>query len=241
MTCSLCKKKFVPSKYNPNQIYCSVKCYRKSDKYKDNQKKYRQSDKYKEYKERYEQLEKVKIRRKKWRQSSDSYKEGQKKWKKSDEGKESAKKYDQSEKGKEAKKKYFQSDKYKVGRKEYFQKNKNKLYKNRKKRFDSEPLFKISINMRNRLNRFLKSKNIKKTNKTFQYVGCTPKFLKQYLEKKFKPGMTWHNHGVYGWHIDHIKPLSRAKTLKGVEILMHFKNLQPMWAKDNLEKSNKII
>jgi hypothetical protein len=78
-----------------------------------------------------------------------------------------------------------------------------------------------------------------KNNKTFEIVGCEPKELKMYLEKQFKNGMTWKNRNE--WHIDHIIPLSSAKTEKNVINLCHFTNLQPLWVKENLEKSNKIL
>ena len=67
------------------------------------------------------------------------------------------------------------------------------------------------------------------------------KELQEYLEKQFKSGMTWKNHSLKGWHIDHIIPLNSAKTPEVVEKLMHYTNLQPMWATYNLKKGNKII
>lgn len=51
--------------------------------------------------------------------------------------------------------------------------------------------------------------------------------------------MTWNNYGK--WHIDHIIPISSAKTEEEVIKLNHYTNLQPLWAKDNLKKGNKII
>lgn len=41
-------------------------------------------------------------------------------------------------------------------------------------------------------------------------------------------------------HIDHIIPISSAETLEDVYRLNHYTNLQPLWAKDNLFKYNKI-
>ena len=76
-------------------------------------------------------------------------------------------------------------------------------------------------------------------------VGCTPEFLKEYLEKKFYPHpkskelMTWKNNTIRGWHVDHIKPLDKARTPEDVEKLMHYTNLQPMWMEENIRKSNK--
>ena len=54
--------------------------------------------------------------------------------------------------------------------------------------------------------------------------------------------MTWENYGLKTWHIDHIKPLSLAKSMQDVidQKLMHYTNLQPLWAKENISKSNKL-
>jgi hypothetical protein len=93
--------------------------------------------------------------------------------------------------------------------------------------------------MRGRLNHFLTKNNLTKTNKTFEIVGCSPQFLKEYLEKQFIDGMTWENRSE--WHIDHIIPLSSAKTEDELYRLCHYTNLQPLWAEENLKKSNKII
>jgi hypothetical protein len=78
-------------------------------------------------------------------------------------------------------------------------------------------------------------------NKTTEFLGCNVLELKNHLEFQFKEGMSWNNHGLFGWHIDHIKPLSSAKTEKELYILCHYTNLQPLWAKDNLSKGNKIL
>lgn len=105
----------------------------------------------------------------------------------------------------------------------------------------NEPLFKLAFNVRKRLNKFLKNKSIIKTNKTFDLVGITPKELKEHLEKQFTQDMSWDNYGFYGWHIDHIIPLSSAKTEEEIYKLCHYSNLQPLWAEDNLKKSDKIL
>jgi hypothetical protein len=108
-----------------------------------------------------------------------------------------------------------------------------------KNRNENDFLFNLKNRMRIRLYHFLTKNNITKTNKTFDIVGCSPEFLKEHLEAQFTDGMSWDNRSE--WHIDHIIPLSSAKTEDELYKLCHYTNLQPLWAEDNLKKSNKII
>jgi hypothetical protein len=114
----------------------------------------------------------------------------------------------------------------------------NTKYSNNKKKID--PLFKISCNLRTRIYYFLKNKNFKKTNKTYDLIGCSPSFLKEHLEKQFTEGMSWELMGKY-IHIDHIIPLSSANTYEDFLKLCHYTNLQPLWAIENLRKGKKIM
>jgi len=67
--------------------------------------------------------------------------------------------------------------------------------------------------------------------------------LIKYLEKKFEEGMSWENYGKE-WHIDHKLPISKFnfKTTDDPDfkICWSLKNLQPMWAKENMSKNNKL-
>jgi hypothetical protein len=127
--------------------------------------------------------------------------------------------------------------------KKYFLKNQEKIKKYQKNyksnRRKNDILFKLSHGLRSRLYGFLKKKQISKQNTTFEVVGCSPQELKIYLEQKFINNMSWENQGK--WHIDHIIPLSSAKTEEELYKLCHFTNLQPMWATDNIKKGSKII
>jgi hypothetical protein len=120
------------------------------------------------------------------------------------------------------------------------EKIKNNLRKYNKEKYNNDFFYRLKKNIRHRINLFLKIKNIKKNNKTFDIVGCSPEFLKDHIEGQFKDGMSWENYGFYGWHLDHIIPLSSGKTEEEVYKLCHYTNLQPLWCKDNLKKSNKI-
>jgi hypothetical protein len=153
---------------------------------------------------------------------------------------------------------YNQKNKEKVSgiKQKYVDNNKEKVKKSKKEWFDKNPeyqkewclnnyqtdiIYKIKSIIRARLGIFIKSRNITKNNKTFYIVGCTPEFLKEHIEKQFTEGMSWENHSLYGWHIDHIVPLSSAKTEEEIYKLSHYTNLQPLWSEDNLKKSDKIF
>jgi hypothetical protein len=71
-------------------------------------------------------------------------------------------------------------------------------------------------------------------------IGCSLQELAGILESKFKLGMTWGNHG--SWHIDHIIPCSHfdLTQLEEQKKCFHFSNLQPLWAIENIVKSNKL-
>ena len=120
----------------------------------------------------------------------------------------------------------------------YYQKNKNKINIQILIKKKNDPIFKLQSHYRSKLNKILGSK---KDGKTFDIIGCTPQFLKEHLENQFTDGMNWDNHGLFGWHIDHIIPLSSANTEEELYKLCHYSNLQPLWAEDNLRKGNKII
>lgn len=125
--------------------------------------------------------------------------------------------------------------------KEYYENNKKYFSDYVVYNYNNDNLYRLSHLTRNRIKQFLKSKNITKNNSTFNIVGCPPIFLKEHLEKQFIDGMSWENHGLYGWHIDHIIPLSSAKTEEEIYELCHYTNLQPLWAEDNLKKGVKIL
>jgi len=50
--------------------------------------------------------------------------------------------------------------------------------------------------------------------------------------------MTWKNYGE--WHVDHIKPCAKFNLIidKEQKRCFHYSNLQPLWAKDNIKKSD---
>jgi hypothetical protein len=112
----------------------------------------------------------------------------------------------------------------------------NRYLTNRKK---EDPLFKLTCNVRSLISTSFKRNGYTKKSKIYNLLGCTFDEFKLHLEKQFKDGMSWNNQGE--WHLDHIYPVSLAKTEEEIIKLNHFTNFQPLWAEDNIKKGNKII
>jgi len=73
-------------------------------------------------------------------------------------------------------------------------------------------------------------------------VDFTKDDLVGHLEKQFTDGMTWDNYGE--WHIDHKVPVSahnfKTTSHRDFKRCWSLKNLQPMWAKDNMSKGPRL-
>lgn len=112
-----------------------------------------------------------------------------------------------------------------------------------KQRKEKNPLTKLSITLRDSVYRCFKKTRWLKTNKTAIIIGCDYNIAKKHIERQFKKGMTWQNHGKGdgNWNIDHIMPLASAKNKEDLIILCHYTNLRPMWSKENIQKGAKII
>jgi hypothetical protein len=113
--------------------------------------------------------------------------------------------------------------------------NRRASYERRKK----DPAYKIERNCRSRISKAINRGD--KAAKTKELLGCSIEELKDYLEDLFVEGMTWQNYGL-DWHIDHILPCCSFDLLQPEQqlICFNYKNLQPLWAKDNLKKGGKF-
>jgi hypothetical protein len=133
-------------------------------------------------------------------------------------------------------------DKCRQSSKIWYDNNKQSVQKNqtiyRKNKRKNNIYYKLTCSLRNRLRASMK--NTIKRDRTLNLIGCSITELKAYLENKFQQGMSWDNHGYYGWHIDHIRPISSFDLSDPAQVkeCFHYSNLQPLWAIDNLKKSD---
>lgn len=110
-----------------------------------------------------------------------------------------------------------------------------------RKRYQEDSVYKILNCLRSRVGLAIKNQSSEKAFKTTELLGCSIEECRQHLEDQFVEGMSWDNHGV--WHIDHIKPCASFDLTNEDEQkqCFHYTNLQPLWAEENLRKSDKLL
>ena len=106
------------------------------------------------------------------------------------------------------------------------------------KRLNSDNLFKLSHNIRSLIRNSFYKNGFSKNTKSHNILGCSFIEFKSFIESKFEEGMSWDNYGK--WHLDHIIPVSLASNESQILKFNKYKNFQPMWAIENIKKSNKI-
>ena len=200
----------------------------------------------KEYKKEYSENNKDKIKKgkKKYRENNkDKIKEYVKKYRENN--KDKIKEYD---------KEYKQNnkDKTKEYNEEYRQNNKGKTKEYNKEycrvRRQSDPLYKLSTNIRNLLKQSFKRDGYIKKSKTYKILGCTYEEFKTQIESQWEEWMNWDNYGRYngeenyGWDLDHIIPLSYGKCEEDIIRLNHHSNIQPLCSYINrYVKRDKVL
>lgn len=123
----------------------------------------------------------------------------------------------------------------------WYNKNRKRLIKKQSSydsiRYKTNLEYRLKNILRARLRLVIKGKI--KSGSAVKSLGCSIQEFKLYMESKFLYGMSWENYGQ--WHIDHIKPISSFNLSDEKEFnkACHYTNLQPLWASDNLKKSNK--
>lgn len=147
----------------------------------------------------------------------------------------------------ETKKKYRQtSEKDKARRVQYRLENKDKHAAYKLQYKINNVGAKLRENFSSRI-----SSIVKKDKHTPSYLGTDMIFVKEWLEYNFNEQFNWENHGKL-WHIDHTMPINCFNLKKidvdtknelfnlSQELAFNWKNLMPMKAVKNLEKSDKL-
>ena len=170
-----------------------------------------------------------------------------------------SKKYrlENKEKIREAKHKEYlkNAEVYKARSKKYSKNNKEKLNETRKiwrkNKINNDSLYKLDIDIKRLIwmsfNKTLIGK-IVKNSKSINILGCSLEEFKNHIESQFENWMSWENHGNVcetlqpncSWDLDHIIPISTAKTEEEFYLLNHWSNFQPLcsYKNRNIKRDN---
>lgn len=134
-------------------------------------------------------------------------------------------------------------DKDKENHKKYYENHKNKIIARTteygKQRRKQDKIYKFKCQVRHLIGLSFTRKGYIKSKKTEEILGMDLLNFYNYLLRTFKNNYGYEWDGIESVHIDHIIPLSMAKTEKEVISLCHYTNLQLLKAKDNLQKQDK--
>ena len=136
-------------------------------------------------------------------------------------------------------KKYYNENQDRI--RKYRSDNKDKINERFRKRKDSDLNFKLACNLRSRTSMAFKSQNIRKINKTFDLLGCSHSFFKNWIIHQLYGNMTIENYASV-WQIDHCLPITSFNLLDENDMKKSFNwiNLRPMYSNENNSKNNKI-
>lgn len=215
---------------NPNRSKLHYE--QNKDKYKEKAKKYniQNKDKIKEYNKKYHKdnyennKENIKYNVKQWSINNKEY-------------------------IKQRSKNYYKNnkDKFKQWAKEYSKTERAREYLNQyNKELRKNPTERIKQYLRIYIGQAFKEIGNNKYKSTLAIIGLDSwDDFRKHIESLWVEGMSWDNYGVGAnnttWHIDHIIPISLAKTEEDIYKLNHYTNLRPMWCSDNIRKSNKYL
>ena len=138
--------------------------------------------------------------------------------------------------------KYSKENKEKI--KEYNEKNIEKIREN-KRRYQEKNKTNINYIIKKRLRERVRVllKKQSRNKHTIELLGCDIDIFKTYFKNKFINGMTWDKFMNGEIHIDHIIPCCKFNLINENQQnqCFHYRNLQPLWAKDNLSKGGELI
>lgn len=117
----------------------------------------------------------------------------------------------------------------------YNKANRRKINENCRWKYKNDTQFKLRNILSNRILNAIKQTGGHKNLKTVELLGGSVEEVRNYIESQFTKGMSWGNHGLSGWHIDHIIPCNTfdLTDVEQQKLCFHYTNLRPLWGKEN--------
>jgi len=136
---------------------------------------------------------------------------------------------------------YRKTEKRRIVARAWARRNRENGLKRFVERYSSDPQFNLAIKFRRRVYMAVRNQFTIKAQTTIDLLGTTYSQFKEYIESKFTEGMSWERVLSGEIHLDHIKPVSLFNLSDTEEQAkaFNYKNMQPLWACDNLAKHNK--
>ena len=113
-------------------------------------------------------------------------------------------------------------------------------------RFNTDHTFRITSNIRRTITNAFRGYN--KNNRAENIINTSFLNLQKHIESQFLNWMSWdYSYGKYngnfnyGFDIDHIIPISYAKTEEDIYLLNHWSNFQPLCSKINRDIKKAIV
>jgi hypothetical protein len=152
---------------------------------------------------------------------------------------------------------YKHREEYLLQKKDYWVENKDKITDYRSQNRDrdrlqrrertrirkvTEPFFRFKKNVRELVRNYFEKEGLKKNTNTKKIIGCDFLTLYNHLKLTFESSykIDYRDEFYEFLNIDHIIPISIAKTKEKIFELNHYTNLQFLYYKDNIQKSNKL-
>jgi len=135
-------------------------------------------------------------------------------------------------------------DKKRANARQWAIRNRDKNISYWKNQYQTNPIFNLATKLRRRIHNAISyAQKTEKTDQTINLLGCSFNKLKGHIELQFTKDMAWDDILAGKIHLDHIKPVSSFNLTdpKEQKACFHYTNLQPLWASDNLRKSDKVI
>ena len=140
-------------------------------------------------------------------------------------------------------------DKIQIRKKKYLKENREELNEKERFKLKINPFYKLKKYLRISIkNTLLNQEECSK--RTEEILGCNFEEFKQHIELQFLTWMSWENYGnVCGntpdyncsWDLDHIIPISYAKTEEDIYLLNHWSNFQPLCSKVNRWEKKDLL
>ena len=131
----------------------------------------------------------------------------------------------------------------------YNRDNRELVNKRNRERYKNKSLIKLKSCIRSSIQRAFNTKNKLKVKETKEILRCSFEEFKQHIESQFLSWMSWDNYGNAcetleyncSWDLDHVIPISYAKTEEEMYLLNHWSNFQPLCSKVNRDEKKANI